>query len=84
MKMHSFSTAEEWRKYTSSIYEALNEMMQMLEEHKQEMLDSCLNPFERMNVYLSDEAREERKHITELWLEAKAHYCMSHRKEEDA
>ena len=48
------------------------------------MLDAHLNPFKRMKVYLTDEAREERKHMTELWLEAKAHFNMAHRKDDNA
>jgi hypothetical protein len=82
--LHSFKNAEEWRRYTSSIYEEINEMMRMLEEYNEEMLAAYKNPFERMAVYLSDKSREDRKHLTEYWLEAKAHYNMAHRKEENA
>jgi len=84
MKKHSFNSTEEWRSYTLSVYEPINEMMKMLEEYNQEMLDSYKNPFERMQVYLSDEARENRKYITEYWLEAREHFNMANRKEEDA
>jgi hypothetical protein len=81
---HSFKNAEEWRRYTSSIYEEINEMMKMLEEYNEEMLAAYKSPFERMAVYLSEKSRADRKYLTEYWLEAKAHYNMAHRKDENA